>query len=240
LSNVVVRKYFNDVQIPFVQQEEDICIQAVVVAKALGYQKPREAVSNIITRNRTEFEGLTRSPNLGETADLAVTYATARYVFLTERGIYHFCMLAKTPKAEHFRKWVSSTLQIHRAQSITSFENSSLQAFELVAQQMNMLVDHMKEQNDRIAHLEIAARTFAIDRFQRGEIKRFVGQLAYMIAEIEDLDKPNQRHFQKLWTNFNNFFGLSSYQDLPKESYLEALELLDSWRERINQELAII
>lgn len=60
--------------------------QATIIAKALGYKQPNEAIRNIISRHRTEFEGLIHSANL------AVSSGTAKDVFLNERGIYYFCL----------------------------------------------------------------------------------------------------------------------------------------------------
>lgn len=79
-----------------------------------------------------------------------------------------------------------------------------------------------------------------INRDQIKEIYDRIQQLAAMVSDIRGLAKPSSTIYKTLWINFNNHFKIARYRDLPSSKYVEALELLTSWREQFNQELAIL
>jgi len=230
--SLVARETFNNVSISIFDKSEQLCIPAVQVATALGYKKPREAVVNIITRNIHEFQGLFLSPNLG------VDYKTSNDVFLTEQGVYLFCMLSRTEKASQFRRWVSQILQIYRKneQSFSTIvsKNTPIEALEVLNQQLALVIqafkDHeetIRQQNFKIEALEKMTRASYIDRRQRYQITRRVKLLAQAKAEAEN--RPIKSIFPEIYNVFYKLFQISSYQDLPKTQYYNAIETLDEW-----------
>ena len=234
--SIVSREYFQNIQVPFIEQDEEILIAGNVIARALEYADPSKSENVLFSRHKEELEPFVRYIKLISPSGEQETRC------YTERGVYHFCMLSRTNRASQFRNWISKTLQIVRTKElrfIQDIDKTPIGALELVAKELNMMVDHLKIQDRRIQELEFASRTFAIDRHQAAEIKRQIAQLAFMIADIEEKEKPDRTTFIKLWTNFNDYFKIPSYKDLPKAQYSEALELLGAWRERFNQELEI-
>lgn len=96
--------------ISFLQEDDEIWIRMSEIAEALDYSDPRIASSKLFKRNKDELEEFSKSYQVGNSS----TGQTAR--FLNEQGVYLFCMLAKTPKAKEFRKWVAKQIQNIRRQ----------------------------------------------------------------------------------------------------------------------------
>ncbi len=94
---------FNNNQLNIVEFNNQRCLTATDIAKALGFGKVK-SVSNIYTRHADEFEGMSWVINL-------MTKPQSRHnrVFNRE-GAWLIGMFARTPKAAEFRKWVLKVL----------------------------------------------------------------------------------------------------------------------------------
>jgi len=251
--------------ISILEHSGDFYFHAVSVAIAMDYQQPKYAVRNFINRRIEQITGSTvfvETSEIGnlrvsDLATVAITYANASSVFLNAEALALFVDYSEAKNSPYFKKWFAQfnhkyfkkeTKDLQLAVNNTSLtSNDSLAMFESLNTQLSYAINIVKLQEERsqaqdkrISDLEIANRMHSIDRHQAYEVKRQISQLAYMIAEIEGSDKPKRETFIKLWTTFNDTFGIPSYKDLPKERYVEALELLTSWRERFNQELAVL
>jgi len=229
--SVIAYETFNDTKIQVIEEDGDLWFPAVNIAKALGYANPNQAVYDIITRNPEDFQKNSRISKL-------LMHDKMREIrILNEKGVYVFCMLARTAKSVSFRRWVSNIIQLHRKKNAPVNKVNTLTALESIHRFNEGVLVALQEQERRLRRLEELTRASYIDRYQAFEIKKKIQNLAYLLAELEGKENPTRIHFTKLWTNFNNTFRIPSYKDLPKVSFSDALELLDSWKERIEEEL---
>lgn len=90
-------------------QDDQIWITATELAKALRYERV-DSVSRIYDRNQDEFtESMSQTVNLTVSGKInGLQHKTTRIFSL--RGAHLVAMLAKTPVAKEFRKWVLDVL----------------------------------------------------------------------------------------------------------------------------------
>lgn len=127
---------FNEVNFTPVQQNGQIWLTAVELAKALGYAKS-DAVTQVYERNKDEF-----NTSMTTTLKLSVVRKTGKvemdHRIFSLRGAHLIAMFSKTAIAKQFRKWVLDILdrevlgqQIAIRQSITPEQQALLH--EIVA-----------------------------------------------------------------------------------------------------------
>lgn len=96
---------FHETQFNVISRHNAIYLTAVEIAQALGYKKP-DAVTQIYERNSDEF-----SADMSETLNLSVSGNLTKSVrVFSLRGAHLIAMLARTPVAKEFRRWVLDVL----------------------------------------------------------------------------------------------------------------------------------
>ncbi|WP_026444264.1 Bro-N domain-containing protein [Acinetobacter sp. UNC436CL71CviS28] len=99
---------FNEVNFSPVEQNGQIWLTAVELAKALGYAKS-DAVTQVYERNKDEF-----TPSMTTTLKLSVVRKTGKvemdHRIFSLRGAHLIAMFSKTAIAKKFRKWVLDVL----------------------------------------------------------------------------------------------------------------------------------
>lgn len=230
--SVISYESFNGYNLQLIKEDGEIWFPAIQVARALGYAEPKAAVYNIISRNPEDFQENTLVTNL-------VTQGQNRSIrLLNEQGIYVFTMLARTPKSIKFRKWAATIIQLQRKKAVAIIPNvNTITALEGFQRFNEGVLMHLQQQDNRLDLLEETVRIQSIDRHQAYEIKKGVQNIAHIVAELEEREKPSRIHFTKIWTTFNNTFEIPSYKDLPKARFSEAILLLESWKERFEKEI---
>lgn len=98
-------KYFGDKEVQFIPKDGELWLTAEQVGKALGYKDPQKRISEVINRNRDEFEGLIGIRKMRTPGGMQDT------TILSRDAINLVCMLSKAPKAKEFRKWVLKILK---------------------------------------------------------------------------------------------------------------------------------
>lgn len=141
---------FNHTVVPVVEeQNEEFWFVGNVVAEALGYKQPRQSLARILERNPEDFIGYTRRCQIDTSSGKQNT------TIMNEEGIYVLCMLAKTPKAIRFRRTVAEKIKEWRQAGQAMPEpESNLEVLEHQLQLFSSLVTQIKDQNQRIEHVE--------------------------------------------------------------------------------------
>ncbi|MHA1416521.1 MAG: BRO-N domain-containing protein [Candidatus Heimdallarchaeaceae archaeon] len=229
--SIVARENFNGQPIALFEIEQKIWISANDVARALGYTNPRDAVYKIINRNMNDFIGHT-------CVDKLETQGQVREIrLLDEQGVYLFCMLAKTEKASQFRRWVAKILQIHRKneQAFNKIisKNTPIEALEVLNQQLALVIQTFKEQQLQleeqkrdIQYLKEITRSSSIDRFQRKKIKEKIDIIARLCHETTK--EEYKFLYPRIWNWFKNTYNITSYEDLPKSLFNDAIQTLNA------------
>jgi prophage antirepressor-like protein len=106
------RAYASNVQLSFQNHPLDLIeidgenwVRGQQIADALGYKNPRQAIDDLYTRNESEFtEHMTR------VVDLPTAGGVQQVRVFTLRGAHLLGMLARTPVAASFRRWILDVL----------------------------------------------------------------------------------------------------------------------------------
>lgn len=97
---------FQSTQLDIIDRKGRRWLRGAQIALALGYRDPAAAAKDLYSRNESEFpEGMTQVIKLktkGGRQDVRV---------YSPRGVHLFAMLARTPKAQEFRRWVLDVLE---------------------------------------------------------------------------------------------------------------------------------
>ena len=245
--SIVAREYFNGQPISLLEHDNDIFFHALSVAKAMNYQEPQTAVRDFINRRQEIIQGSAvfvetlgqGNLQVSDVGSVPINYANATGVFLNAESICLFVDYSEVSGAIPFKKWFAQINHQHfiQEQKQKQMATNPLTMIESLNTQMAYAIEIFHKQEGRIALLEDVLRVQSIDRHQAFEIKKGVQNIAYIVAELEGREKPSRIHFTKIWTTFNNTFEIPSYKDLPKARFAEAVSLLDTWKERFEQEL---
>lgn len=95
---------FNNVPLSLVTHQNALWIRAVELARALGYSSEK-SVSNIYKRNQDEF-----SNEMSVVINLMTAGTPVPTRIFSLRGCHLLAMLARTPVAKSFRRWVLDVL----------------------------------------------------------------------------------------------------------------------------------
>lgn len=98
----------------------------------------------------------------------------------------------------------------------------------------------------RVDHLE---NTMNIDYAQQKQLKNFAnevvvsalggkGSAAYKYRD-EDGCKISSQAFSRFWHDFNDYFNINAYANLPRVKFKEALEYINHWQPPTNMQLEI-
>lgn len=247
--SIVAREYFNNQPISLLEHNGDIYFHALSIAKALNYQQPKYGVRNFVSRRFEEIKNCAvfveplgqANFRVSALAAVAITSSNAGSVFLNFEALSLFIDYSQAPNASKLKrqmaKCVHQTFQKEQQQMKLYQANDSLAILESLNQQFTYTIEILKQQEKRIKTLEFANRLHNIDRHQCAEIQKRIKELAFKIAELENKPSPGREHFIKLWTNFNNRFNIPSYKDLARADYTKALDLLDAWEAKLDEEL---
>lgn len=105
---------FEDVPVRREWHNGEQWIAAVDVAKALEYENPSRAASQMILRNKERFEGYYQQISSKKLSPQSEDSGQGRRMyFLNQLGVVAFCMLSDMPKAIPFQRWADKVLVKH-------------------------------------------------------------------------------------------------------------------------------
>lgn len=106
---------FHDVNFTVIDQNNQVWLKSTEIGKALGYEK-HNAIAQIYNRNKDEFtENMTQVIEIVDSLNLRlpknIQNLNKKVRIFSLRGCHLIAMLADTPKAKEFRKWVLDILE---------------------------------------------------------------------------------------------------------------------------------
>lgn len=121
-------------------------------------------------------------------------------------------------------------------------ENKPLSQQDIMRIQLGMIDNH----EERIGSLE---NTMNIDYAQQKQLKNFAkevvvnalggkGSSAYRHKNA-DGSKISSQCFSRFWRDFNDYFNINAYANLPRVRFDEALEYINRWQPPTNMQLEI-
>lgn len=105
------------------------------------------------------------------------------------------------------------------------------------------MVDKHEERLDRLEN------TMNIDYSQQKQIKNFAAEVVVSALggkdsraykhRTEDGSKISSQAFSRFWHDFNDYFNINAYANLPRVKFEEALEYINRWQPPTNMQLEI-
>lgn len=195
------------------------------VALVLGYANPNEAISDHVD-DEDKLNSKTLS-SLGQRGGWLIN----------ESGLYSLILSSKLPGAKKFKRWVTSeVLPSIRKTGGYTFDGSSK---ELKA--IFMLDSRTVQHEQRIAALE---DTMVVDYGQQRTLTTQVNTV--VVNALGGLDSPayHDKHVRgRVYSECNrdiqNWFRVSSRNNVPRKRFDEAVEYIRRWRPSTNMSMTI-
>lgn len=239
-------KIFNNAEFGQVRTVEvggKIYFVASDVAKALGYEKPANAVA--MHCRYTLKQGIPHPQNLEKQIEVNV---------IPEGDMYRLVSHSKLESAERFESWVFDEV-LPSVRQTGYYQMKKLSTEEMMRIQLGML----DEQGERLGGVESRVdkleNTMTIDYGQQQELQSLAKAVAvnavggkkakaytYQYPPAAENDKQPKMYgmvISRLWHDYQDFFSVNSYKNTPVVRFDEALKYLNSWQPPTNMQLEI-
>lgn len=161
----------------------------------------------------------------------------AEHIYLlSERGYAKLIKIMDTDLAwEIHDKLIDEYFELREKQKPLSLE-------QMMRIQLGM-VDKHEERLDRIEN------TMNIDYAQQKQLKNFAAEVVVAALggkdaraykyRADDGSKISSQCFSRFWHDFNDYFNINAYANLPRVRFKEALEYINRWQPPTNMQLEI-
>lgn len=179
------------------------------VAKALGYNNPRDAVSR-------HCKGVVKH-------DTPTSSGVQLMSYINEGDLYRLIMKSKLPSAEKFEAWVMDEVLP------TIRKTGSYQKPMTIAEQIQLLALGNQNHEERIEKLE---NTMTIDYGQQ----KYIGDLVSSIViahlggkESNAYKEIGKKVFAECNRDIKTYFDVNARNNIPKLRFAEATEYVKNW-----------
>lgn len=189
------------------------------VAKALGYNNPRDAVSR-------HCKGVVKH-------DTPTSSGVQLMSYINEGDLYRLIMKSKLPSAEKFEAWVMDEVLP------TIRKTGSYQKPMTIAEQIQLLALGNQNHEERIEKLE---NTMTIDYGQQ----KYIGDLVSSIViahlggkESNAYKEIGKKVFAECNRDIKTYFDVNARNNIPKLKFAEATEYVKNWHPCTNTVMCI-
>lgn len=189
------------------------------VAKALGYNNPRDAVSR-------HCKGVVKH-------DTPTSSGVQLMSYINEGDLYRLIMKSKLPSAEKFEAWVMDEVLP------TIRKTGSYQKPMTIAEQIQLLALGNQNHEERIEKLE---NTMTIDYGQQ----KYIGDLVSSIViahlggkESNAYKEIGKKVFAECNRDIKTYFDVNARNNIPKLRFTEATEYVKNWHPCTNTVMCI-
>lgn len=162
-------------------------------------------------------------------------------VIINESGLYALIFGSKLPTAKKFKRWVTSEV-LPSLRKNGSYQMKPMSPEEMMRVQLGMIDGH----EERLNRLE---NTMNIDYTQMKQLKNLANEVvvnalggkkarAYRYKNGDGAQISKQA-FSRFWHDFNDYFNINAYANLPRVRFEEALEYVNRWQPPTNMQLEI-
>lgn len=160
---------------------------------------------------------------------------------INESGLYSLILSSKLESAKKFKRWVTSEV-LPSLRKNGSYHMKRMTPEEMMRVQLGMIDGH----EERLNRLE---NTMNIDYAQQKQLKNFAAEV--VIAALggknsraykhrdDDGGKISSQAFSRFWHDFNDYFNINAYANLPRVRFEEAMEYINRWQPPTNMQLEI-
>ncbi|MDY4770285.1 MAG: ORF6C domain-containing protein [Lachnospiraceae bacterium] len=189
------------------------------VAKALGYNNPRDAVSR-------HCKGVVKH-------DTPTSSGVQLMSYINEGDLYRLIMKSKLPSAEKFEAWVMDEV------IPTIRKTGSYQKPMTIAEQIQLLALGNQNHEERIEKLE---NTMTIDYGQQKYISDLVSSIviAHLGGKESNAYKEiGKKVFAECNRDIKTYFDVNARNNIPKLRFAEATEYVKNWHPCTNTVMCI-
>ena len=189
------------------------------VAKALGYNNPRDAVSR-------HCKGVVKH-------DTPTSSGVQLMSYINEGDLYRLIMKSKLPSAEKFETWVMDEVLP------TIRKTGSYQKPMTIAEQIQLLALGNQNHEERIEKLE---NTMTIDYSQQKYISDLVSSIviAHLGGKESNAYKEiGKKVFAECNKDIKTYFDVNARNNIPKLRFAEATEYVKNWHPCTNTVMCI-
>lgn len=179
------------------------------VAKALGYNNPRDAVSR-------HCKGVVKR-------DTPTSSGIQSMSYINEGDLYRLIMKSKLPSAEKFESWVmDEVLPIIR-------KTGSYQKPLTIVEQIQVIATGFLDHEERLNRLE---NTMTIDYAQQESIRDLVSSvvIAHLGGKESNAYKEiGKKVFAECNRDIKTYFAVNARNNIPKLRFKESMEYVRNW-----------
>lgn len=161
--------------------------------------------------------------------------------YIPESLFYRLGMKANNAVAEKFQNWLALEV-IPEIRKNGSYQQKRLTPEEMMRIQLGMMDEH-EERLDRLEN------TMNIDYAQQKQLKNFASEVVVNALggkdskaykhRADDGSRISSQVFSRFWHDFDDYFEINAYANLPRVRFDEALEYINRWQPPTNMQLEI-
>ena len=161
--------------------------------------------------------------------------------YIPESLFYRLGMKANNAVADKFQNWLAMEV-IPEIRKNGSYHMKRMTPEQMMRIQLGMIDKH-EERLDRLEN------TMNIDYAQQKQIKNFAAEVVVSALggkdskaykhRADDGSKISSQAFSRFWHDFNDYFNINAYANLPRVRFKEALEYINRWQPPTNMQLEI-
>ena len=161
--------------------------------------------------------------------------------YIPESLFYRLGMKANNAVADKFQNWLAMEV-IPEIRKNGSYHMKRMTPEQMMRIQLGMIDKH-EERLDRLEN------TMNIDYAQQKQIKNFAAEVVVSALggkdskaykhRAEDGSKISSQAFSRFWHDFNDYFNINAYANLPRVRFKDALEYINRWQPPTNMQLEI-
>lgn len=189
------------------------------VAKALGYNNPRDAVSR-------HCKGVVKH-------DTPTSSGIQSMSYINEGDLYRLIMKSKLPSAEKFESWVMDEVLP------TIRKTGSYRKPLTTVEQIQVIATGFLDHEERLNRLE---NTMTIDYAQQESIRDLVSSvvIAHLGGKESNAYKEiGKKVFAECNRDIKTYFAVNARNNIPKLRFKEAMEYVKNWHPCTNTVMCI-
>lgn len=194
----------------------------VDVAKALGYKKPTDAISNNVDEGDSTRKGVLDANNHRQQA-----------IVINESGLYSLIFGSKLESAKKFKKWVTSeVLPSIRQGGSYQLPQTTDGKIALLAQGHVELKEEINSVREDLEALKMDLPVLPIeaDKITIAAKKRGVDVMGGKSSPAYNDRGTRQRVYNSIYANLKYNFGVRSYKSIKRCQVDKAIEIIDQYQ----------
>lgn len=212
----------------FVDNNNDSWFLPIDLAKALDYAKPPQSADDILKRNAEHF--------VGETKEFPMPHSAATESRLSETAARFFVMCSQQPKAKELKMFLAKKCTENRKRNLLPMD--PLQRSLVISRQITEAIETQIEQRNQIAEVKddvellkertavLSEELYNLNKSQRYNISNKVKEMVINAKHLFP-DRSEKQLYGSFYGILKDHFEVTSYQDIPRERFEEAIKLLD-------------